>query len=460
MNKKKNIVLITIDTLRRDHCSCYNYPRETTPFLDQISNNGIKFNYAFATGPLTPRSFPSILCGIMPFDEKFDDIKSYFLPKNIETIAQKMKKIGFDTVAFQAGNPFLSKYYGYNRGFDEFYDYIFDSDTKANLKDGRLKKHFQRIVMKNKFLEKNARIFLSKLDFLKKYYKILKNDIPFIRGMNLNKDIDEWLSTYKKNNPLFIWIHYMDVHPPHFPEEDLRKILGIERYSKYHLAKCWAEINNHIVKNNKQIGEIIDLYDCEVRYQDEVLEDLFHILKSHNLTEENTSFVITSDHGDEFGEHGGVGHILKLYNEMLAVPLIIYGNNIKEFSHLSNTLIELKSIPDIILDLSTDLPVNDVDKFRKDFIISESLRQNHNHNNHVRIISIQNKEFKLIFDTEDQIKNEFYNLINDGLEQENLINDKKLTTYIENMECLVREYINKDEKNKIKSLIKRKNLKI
>ena len=78
----QNIVLITIDTLRRDHCGCYGYSRDTTPFIDKISNSGVKFEHSFANGPLTTRSFPSILCGKHTFYGKEDKIHSYFLPKD------------------------------------------------------------------------------------------------------------------------------------------------------------------------------------------------------------------------------------------------------------------------------------------------------------------------------------------------------------------------------------------
>jgi len=120
----QNIVLITIDSLRKDHCGCYGYPRDTTPFIDKISKSGVKFKHPFANGPLTPRSFPSILCGKHIFYGKEDNIQSYFLPKDAETIAQKLRKFGYYTAAFQAGNPFISSFYGYDRGFDFFEDFL------------------------------------------------------------------------------------------------------------------------------------------------------------------------------------------------------------------------------------------------------------------------------------------------------------------------------------------------
>ena len=88
-----NIVLITIDTLRKDHCSCYGYSHDTTPFLKKICKTGVKFEYVFSNGPLTPRSFPSILCGCHAFEGKIDNINCYFLPKDVETVAEKLKNL-------------------------------------------------------------------------------------------------------------------------------------------------------------------------------------------------------------------------------------------------------------------------------------------------------------------------------------------------------------------------------
>jgi len=439
---RKNVILITIDSLRKDHCSCYGYWRKTTPFLDSLAESGIKFNYTFSNGPLTPRAFPSILCGATTFEGKVNDIQSNFLPKNLITIAQKLQKKGYYCAAFQSGNPFISRFYGYDRGFNEFLDYLpYSSNlTRKESNKDKLKKYLKSFIKRRKWLERRIRLLIMKKEYFKRLKQIKSDDLPFIRGIKINKDINFWLRNYNKHKPLFLWIHYMDVHQPHFPQEDIRKKLGVKKYSIHKLAKYWAEINNRIINNKEQIRELIDLYDCEIRYEDECLKNLFNIFKNNNIHKYNSSFIITSDHGDEFGEHGGLGHELKLYNEMLKVPLIIYGKDVKNYSYVSNELIELKSIPDLILSFANSQFEYE---FGKEFIISESLRENNKFSGYVRLISIQNKEYKFIYDCGNQINNEFYSLSYDENEQKNLIRDPQFKKMINVLKKKIENYLDR-----------------
>ena len=316
----ENIVLITIDTLRKDHCGCYGYGRDTTPFLDKLSKSGVTFRHALANGPLTPRSFPSILGGVHAFYGKEDNIRSYFLPKNVDTMAQKLRRTGYYTAGFQAGNPFISSFYGYDRGFDFFEDFMEKSsecdriEKSTSQKKNRSKRLLSRIysllnhlpALKN-VARKGYSIYIHHRDSRQCLKKLKNNEIPFIRGYQLNKRISKWLEDYSERKPLLLWIHYMDVHQPHIPREDICKSMNIPIYNDKAIAEHWAEISSHQIRNPKQMRELIDLYDCEIRYADKCVEELFVILERNNLNRENTFFILTTDHGDEFDEHGGLG---------------------------------------------------------------------------------------------------------------------------------------------------------
>jgi arylsulfatase A-like enzyme len=447
----QNIVLITIDTLRKDHCGCYGYSRDTTPFIDKISKSGVKFEHPFANGPLTTRSFPSILGGQHIFYGKEDNIQSYFLPKNVETIPQKLKNSGYYTAAFQAGNPFISSFYGYDRGFDFFEDFLKGSSECEKME--RSVTQTPKKEMKKKLLSK-VESFLNSFHKLKnvakkgyqtyilfretrKYLKKLRNnEIPFIRGNKLNETISKWLEGYSEKKPLFLWIHYMDVHQPHIPKEDIAKSLNIPVYGDKIIAKHWAEILSHRVKNSKQITELKDLYDCEIRYEDKCIEELFDVFERNNLTKENTFFILTADHGEEFGEHGGLGHELKLYNEMLSVPLILVGKGSENYDKFANSLIELKDIPQVILDVAKGDETTDISK---EYMLSQSLRGDDE--NWVRLIALQNKEFKLIYDAGLEANNEFYNLSSDPDEKNNLINNKACSEGINDFTGIIKEFL-------------------
>ena len=132
-------------------------------------------------------------------------------------------------------------------------------------------------------------------------------------------------------------------------DDMISKLLNIPPYDDKIIARHWAEISNHKIKNSKQVTELKDLYDCEIRYEDKCIKELFDIFEMNNLTKENTFFILTADHGEEFGEHGGLGHELKLYNEMLSVPLIFVGKGSKRYNNFADSLVELKDIPQVIL---------------------------------------------------------------------------------------------------------------
>lgn len=447
----KNIVLITIDTLRQDHCSCYGYNRKTTPFIDNLAHSGVRFNYAFANGPLTPRSFPSILGGEHIFKGKKEDIKSYHLPKNIETIAQRLERKGYLTVAFQAGNPFVSKFYGYDRGFEFFKDFVSEQKYKdiektneTNDEDlaGKISKFLDFLPPVKKIASEIYEKYQEKQEESKLVKKINNNNLPFIRGGKLNEEFSEWLDNYDISKPIFLWIHYMDVHQPHVPKEKICKELNLPVYSKSKIAKHWREIDSHEIKSKQQVKELKNLYDCEIRYVDYCIRKLFKTLSKNGIEKDNTLFVLTSDHGEEFGEHGGLGHEMKLYNEMLLVPLILYGQGSQDYISESSSLLELKSIPSII----TSFSEGEVSNIGRDYVISQSLKKEEEEWS--RLVAVQNRRYKLISEKNSSVKDEFYDLQKDSMEKQNLIDNKAYSEEIKKFKEILEEFLIKDSKEK------------
>jgi len=432
-----NIFLITIDTLRKDHCSCYGYKRKITPFLDSLANDGIYFKNTFSNGPLTPRSFPSILGSIRPFDYKEHNLKSFYFPEKAFSIAEIFKAKGYTTVAFQAGNPFISKYYGYDKGFDFYFDYLFDLKQYKSIKIKNLFKKIKILIQRYPILFRFGKRFNSFIEFFIRLNQINNNDYPFISSDRLNNDVINWLKDVKNNKPIFMWIHYMDVHHPQFPKDYITKELGIKKYSNIQLAKFWADINNRNIKNKKQILNIVDLYDSEIMFLDSEIEKLFNRFKQLGYNKNNSTFIITSDHGEEFGEHGGLGHEMKLYNEMLMVPYILHGKGIDNISHMENSLIELINTKEIILSIIS----NKKCKVKNRYIFAESLIPSNRLIEYCRLITIQDLKYKLIYNTDNKLKHEFYNLNLDKNEQMNLINCMKYYKIIQELKIEVEKYI-------------------
>jgi len=185
-----------------------------------------------------------------------------------------------------------------------------------------------------------------------------------------------------------------------------------------------------------------------------VLKNFFNILENNNINQENTFFIITSDHGEEFGEHGGLGHEMKLYNEMLSVPLIVIGEGAKNYEIYENSLIELRDIPKIISAVAIE---NKNIELSKEYVLSQSLRKDDE--SWIRLISLQNTKFKMIYDTKCETNNEFYFLEHDPHEKHNLSGDnlfnKSENEFISLTKNFVRFTGDTNSKQKIKNDIQK-----
>src|SRR5262252_1633403 len=113
--KRKSIVLVTVDCLRADHCGFMGYERPTTPYLDSLAAESLVFPSAIAAGAPTYYSFPAILAARYPLALGRDVLG---LSPDEPTLASVCKRAGYATAAFSAGNPYVSTRFGYGLGFD------------------------------------------------------------------------------------------------------------------------------------------------------------------------------------------------------------------------------------------------------------------------------------------------------------------------------------------------------
>ncbi|MHB8276063.1 MAG: sulfatase [Candidatus Humimicrobiaceae bacterium] len=271
----KNVILVTIDALRKDMLGLYNPNLTISPFIDSLRDSSAIFTNAYATGPYTQASFQGILAS------------SYYLEygkeKNLNRaktlIPEPLKQSGIYTAGFHS-NAYLSYYFGYNKGWDTFYD---------SMQDG------------------------------------VSDMYPFMRGNYINKKVENFLNNFSFSKPLFLWIHYMDVHEPYIAEENyISKIDSSIKLSKDEMFSLFKEVilPRDIFDKNK-IDTLCKLYMAKVAETDDYIRHLFNIFKSHNLLD-NSTIILTSDHGDEFCEHDGLSHDGKMYDELLAVPLVVF----------------------------------------------------------------------------------------------------------------------------------------
>lgn len=284
---KPNILLITIDTLRRDHLGVYGYPRETSPFMDQLAREGMMFKHAITPIPSTAPSHASILTSLHPLTHRSTG-NAYPLTDKAQTIAEVLKQNGYYTIGTVAV-VFLSRKYNFSQGFDSFSD---EWEEKPNINTS-----FDRVAE-----SVNESLF---------------------------QQVDEYLLKQKdKAKPLFIWVHYYDPHWPYreIPEIEFKTDVPGQR----------------LPNSNKR-------YDKEIRYTDEHIRKLFDYLKEKGLAKQLVT-CITADHGEEFGDHGTSGGHADFYTEDIFVPLIFHGFHIPK-NKIVETYVSTMDIPVTLLGL-------------------------------------------------------------------------------------------------------------
>lgn len=404
MSKGKNVILITIDDLRADHLGCLGYPRKTSPNIDNLAREGVLFSQAISNGANTPCSFPSIMTSSYALMNRLGNEIGYrpdwiFLSKENITIAETLRSNGYSTAAFHS-NPWLSSFFYYDRGFD-----LFEDSFRGTIRESLLLKE---VSMKHKVLE---------------YFLLLKTlhdrmrDKSDTRVEALNQKALSWLQQ-QKNEQIFLWLHYMDIHTPLIPSD----VSFLERLSAIKLH--WKHTRTSTCFSQEELRTLVDFYDMEIRHVDREIGVFLDELEKRDLSTEDTYIIITSDHGEQFMDHGRVGHGV-LYDEVLHVPLIFRGPGIKEGTtidsqvsllNLSPTIIELLNISKVQSFQGTSLlPVIHGENSKEKGVISEAVSRRGR-----KDLSFRTEEWKCIVGFDGKKKTELYNLERDPNESENL----------------------------------------
>lgn len=395
--------------------SCYGYKRETTPFLDKISKKGLFCKNAFANGPNTRHSVPSFLTSTYPL-LFLQEAKIGKFHNGRKSIAEILGKYGYTTGAIHS-NPYISKFYGYDRGFDYFNDFLMgqvEDEVKRN------------------------KISRTLHEGIKGFKAAIMKKLPHEDGKRINEESFKWIEEARQ--PFFLWLHYMDVHMPYVPPNEFLEEIGVRKYS--HLKKVWmgkkiddVEMRGQI--KDEEIEDYINLYDGCVRYVDWVIKELIS-----NLDRDNILFIITADHGEEFREHGDLSHLEKLYDELLHVPLIFYSKGM-ERKVLDKPVSLIDLVPTILylLGIEKRNGMQGKNIFESnDFIIAEAWKGE-------RITAYRNDKWKYITKGKER---ELYYLTEDAGEQHNLYKSKEYREKAVEFEKIINEHIKMIEEERRK----------
>jgi arylsulfatase A-like enzyme len=388
------IVLISIDTLRADHLEPYGYARKTSPELARMAAEGVRFAHVVAPSSWTLPSHASMLTGLDPAGHgAFVFGRNSIISPAVTTVAERFRTHGFRTAGF-VGGVWVSKRQGFARGFETFWD-----PPRKNLTFGG-------------------------------------------RIRETSNSTFEWLRKHRDER-VFAFIHSYEVHIPYSAPPPFNQMFDLEttgpQRKRLGLADVsgWAE---GAERKPEVLSQVEKLYDAEIRFMDEAIGAFLQRLRTSDIAN-RTCVVFTSDHGEEFGEHGDLYHErAKLTQELVAVPLIIWCPGRFEQGRVVNgpvgvvditpTLLELAGLPlPEGLDGRSLVPLmrgESPDESR--FIVSDSDMTVQNRTffrsqNTAFVLSLRRNAHKLIYESGNQSRR-LYDLDSDPGELKDLSRDQ------------------------------------
>lgn len=305
-----SVILVTLDTVRADHMSLYGYKRKTTPFLEEFSRGSTLYQNAVSSGAFTLPTHASLFTGLYPSwhgahysPPEFPDGRP--LDPSYLTLAEILSSQGFSTAAVAANRGFLSHNFGLAQGFG-----FYDNRAPAQ------------------FLTASQPYFLRQgIRNLMTCFTVSANfDREALHAEEINASVFEQLEVLKSwESPFFLFINYMDAHWPYVPPAPFDTIYpgknpGFTLHDYLNLVGDVLALERPLTE--EEIRHLHSQYDGSIRYLDSQLARLFHQLKLLNLFE-NSLIIITSDHGEAFGDHNLMEHGVSVYQDQVHVPLII-----------------------------------------------------------------------------------------------------------------------------------------
>ncbi len=294
------VLLISIDSLRADHLSCYGYQSETrpevptSPVIDaQLAMQGVVFERAVSTTSWTVPAHKSLLTGLP--DELHGGHTLGRLPPSRELLAERYSAAGWRAAGFFSG-PNLHPWYGFGRGFE-----LYSDCSTAPVDDGSL---FE----------------LGSEEDLQRMRDVQRASHQGVTGPKLVAAFDRWFAGVEPDERFFAFVHMWDVHFDYAapPEDDL----FFPGYDGWVDGQSFFELDRREVRERRDVQRLIALYDAEVRFTDRHIGLLLERLRAAGRLSD-TLVVLVSDHGEEFFEHGRFGHNRTLFEEVVRVPLIL-----------------------------------------------------------------------------------------------------------------------------------------
>jgi arylsulfatase A-like enzyme len=288
-----NIVLIVLDTVRASSLSLYGYHRKTSPRLEQFAKRAVTFERAYSTSPWTLPSHGSMFTGRLPHELSGRFGKP--IDARYPTVAEVLGRHGYLTAGFVANTWYGGAEFGLARGFQHY------EDDRSSTTTALMSTSVGRDFLKATGLKER---WATHENFGRKSAEYI------------GSSFGDWLDRRDANRPFFAFLNFCDAHAPYASP----KPFATRFSAKGARGDVWARRLDGW--SEAEIRDFNDAYDGAIAYIDEHVGRIIAALAARRALR-NTVIIVTSDHGEQFGEHNLVEHVNSLYLPLLHVPLVI-----------------------------------------------------------------------------------------------------------------------------------------
>jgi arylsulfatase A-like enzyme len=344
-----NVLLVVLDTVRADHTSLYGYARATTPALERLARKGIRFENARATAPWTLPSHASMFTGRWPHELQAK--WSAHLRGNFSTLAEYLGSRGYATAGFAANAVYCSYDTGLDRGFTHYEDYVLE-----NLSPLRTARIIDCALQTASGLSQSVGRYLGLgtfgpwREFVGRWF--FAHDRR--DAASINRQFLSWLShRAQPRRPFFAFLNYLDAHVPYVLPEGAWHQFGLQPQTRDEFQVVfdrWLSLDKpRLPQHFRTLAR--DCYDNCLAYLDQKLGALLDELERRGELD-RTLIVVTSDHGEGFGEHNLYEHGESLYRTEIHVPLLIVMPSRERAGMVIPEAVSLRDLPATIVELA------------------------------------------------------------------------------------------------------------
>lgn len=411
--RMRNIVLLTFDSLRADHCGFMGYDRDTTPTIDALAEDGVYYENAVSPASRTPYAVSGMFSG-EPLTIRDEVSNPEHTNRHLDrhgSVVEDLSSQGYATGAF-CPNAYASRTYGFNRGFDLFEDFLFESSFYQTVFNKHIKDTSASGLVTN---IRNIRNFIRREEVFRTWDRYVD-------------DIIDWV--HDQESPFFLWTFGLETHFPYIVPRAYRQWGGFFKMYYYNFKGNQLIDELDVDISEEAVQALIDIYDDTIYFADALVDRLRTELRDFDPV-----FIVTGDHGEAFFEHGPYGHFYpSMYEENIHVPLVVWNTN--DDPDAVSTPVSLTDMPEFLTGADDGAYVPS----ERDAIVSTEYDGRWNRN----IFMTRSEDAKVILkETDEGLTEEAYDLVADPTEQSPLdpdqypeLRDKVLRRYLQEREQL------------------------